>query len=346
MAKEYKTVTLKNKEKRYVFDVNLGYDLNGKRIRKTITSKSVKEGRTKISELRLNHRKLSDRTLTFEEGYDLYINKLEEKVKNNKASLATLDTKKAYRFRYSDFEKAGLQKIDDVAIEEWQKSLSGLKPKTRNCYENGLSIFFNWCVKNKLMSENPFKHLDRTKPGKKKLDIITEEEFQNFIKSVDDEEIKLLLITLFYTGLRFSEVIALRNINVVEKEIHLTSSRITPNLIESEKMKTEESKRIVPIPSWLEFPKKDDYIFDKYNSRTAYRDRLFKYIKLANFRKFTFHDLRHSYVSMCINKGMDMFLISQIVGHTNIKMTMNIYGHLYKEKRETVSKMFGKENRF
>lgn len=346
MAKEYKTVVLKNKEKRYVFDVNLGYDLNGKRIRKTITSKTVQDGRTKVSELRLNHRKLSDRTLTFKEGYDLYLIELEEKVKDNRTSIATLDTKKSYRFRYKCFEDTALQKIDELEVEQWQKSLNNLKPKTRNCYENGLSIFFNWCIKKKIMADNPFKYLDKTKSEKKKLDIITEDEFKVFIKKVDDEEFKLLLVTLFYTGLRFSEVMALKNDNIIGNEIHVNSSRITIHLIESTKMKTEDSKRIVPIPSWLKFPIKKNYIFDKYKNKSSYKTKLLNYIELAHFRKFTFHDLRHSYVSMCIDRGVDIFLISKIVGHTNIRMTMNTYGHIYKEKRESVSQMFGDKSPF
>lgn len=47
-----------------------------------------------------------------------------------------------------------------------------------------------------------------------------------------------------------------------------------------------------------------------FNNPIAYRKKLDYYITKANFKKFTFHDLRHSYVSMLIDKGVDMFLIS------------------------------------
>ena len=51
MAKEYKVKTLKNGEKRYIFDVNIGYRADGSRIRKTVTSKTVKDGREKVKQL-------------------------------------------------------------------------------------------------------------------------------------------------------------------------------------------------------------------------------------------------------------------------------------------------------
>ena len=44
---------LKNGEKRYVFDVNIGYRADGSRMRTTITAKTVKEGRQKVAELTL-----------------------------------------------------------------------------------------------------------------------------------------------------------------------------------------------------------------------------------------------------------------------------------------------------
>lgn len=45
MAKEYKIKILKNGEKRYIFDVNIGYRADGSRMRTTITAKTIKEGR-------------------------------------------------------------------------------------------------------------------------------------------------------------------------------------------------------------------------------------------------------------------------------------------------------------
>lgn len=51
MAKEYKVKILKSGEKRYIFDVNIGYRADGSRIRTTITAKTVKKEDKKLLNL-------------------------------------------------------------------------------------------------------------------------------------------------------------------------------------------------------------------------------------------------------------------------------------------------------
>lgn len=54
------------------------------------------------------------------------------------------------------------------------------------------------------------------------------------------------------------------------------------------------------------------------------------------------HDFRHSYASMLINKGVDIYTISQMLGHGDIKTTINTYGHLYPDKRKEITQLFDK----
>lgn len=45
------------------------------------------------------------------------------------------------------------------------------------------------------------------------------------------------------------------------------------------------------------------------------------------------HDFKHSYASTLTNKGVDIYTISQMLGHGDIKTTINTYGHLYPDKK-------------
>lgn len=80
MAKEYKVKILKSGEKRYIFDVNIGYRADGSRIRTTITAKTVKEGRQKVAELTLQktNKMIIDKNVLFCEVYDKYISNCEK----------------------------------------------------------------------------------------------------------------------------------------------------------------------------------------------------------------------------------------------------------------------------
>lgn len=58
--------------------------------------------------------------------------------------------------------------------------------------------------------------------------------------------------------------------------------------------------------------------------------------------KITVHGLRHSYISMLISKGVELFTISQMAGHNDIKTTSNTYGHLYSSERKRITSLFKK----
>lgn len=51
-----------------------------------------------------------------------------------------------------------------------------------------------------------------------------------------------------------------------------------------------------------------------------------------NLEKIRVHDLRHSHASMLINNGVDVYVVSNRLGHKNIMTTVNVYAHLYENR--------------
>ncbi|OUP99923.1 hypothetical protein B5E91_12605 [Thomasclavelia spiroformis] len=82
MAKEYKVKIFKSGEKRYIFDVNIGYRADGSRIRTTITAKTVKEGKQKVAELTLQktNKMNIDKNALFCKVYNKYIIDCEKRI--------------------------------------------------------------------------------------------------------------------------------------------------------------------------------------------------------------------------------------------------------------------------
>ncbi|OUP99922.1 hypothetical protein B5E91_12600 [Thomasclavelia spiroformis] len=64
------------------------------------------------------------------------------------------------------------------------------------------------------------------------------------------------------------------------------------------------------------------------------------YIDKTDLPKIRIHDFRHSYVSMLINKGVDVYTISRMGVHDDIKTTINTYGDLYPNKRAYITSLF------
>ena len=68
-----------------------------------------------------------------------------------------------------------------------------------------------------------------------------------------------------------------------------------------------------------------------------FQDRI---LKNADVPKMRIHDLRHSAVAILIAQGVDARSISELLGHSSVAFTLQVYGHLMEEtKRETASKM-------
>jgi integrase len=63
-------------------------------------------------------------------------------------------------------------------------------------------------------------------------------------------------------------------------------------------------------------------------------------LALAGLPKMRIHDLRHSAVAILIAQGVNIKAISELVGHSSVAFTPQVYGHLLEEtKRETADKM-------
>lgn len=66
-------------------------------------------------------------------------------------------------------------------------------------------------------------------------------------------------------------------------------------------------------------------------------------IEKAGVKKIRVHDLRHSHVAYLIHQGVDPLVIKERLGHKDIKITLNTYGHLYPSKQRNLAKMLDRE---
>lgn len=159
-----------------------------------------------------------------------------------------------------------------------------------------------------------------------------------------------ILISL-YMGLRIGEVCALKwkNIDLENKRIHVNHtiirikdlSKNTPNKTKViiEEPKTDNSKRIIPIPPtiipFLKFIKNkntDDNNFvltnnSKFIEPRNYYNKYKKIMKQISIENYDFHSLRHTFATRCIELGFDPKTLSEILGHSDIKITLSLYVH-------------------
>ena len=162
-----------------------------------------------------------------------------------------------------------------------------------------------------------------------------------------------ILLTI-HTGLRIGELCALRwsDINFDTQLLHINKTMIrTYTKEDGSKLnitapKTRSSIRTIPLNKWimqyavLLRGSDNEYIVtgkEKYiepNKYRLYYNRQLKDLELPH-RKF--HSLRHTFATRCIECGCDYKSLSELLGHSNVSITMNLYVHPQLElKRKCV----------
>lgn len=337
----YEKITLKSGQIRYRKYVSLGI-VGGRRKSTRITAKTLKELKQKEAQLLLGTKGIAQSgSKTMSEVYDLYLNDVSKTLRPS-----TMSIKRYIKKNYGFLLEEKINKISAMDIETWAQMRKNLISNNtlHNDYAH-LGAFFVWCVKHKIIDKNPMQYLDKPRIEQKEMYFITESEFWQLYKAVDEPILKTAYAVLFYCGLRKSELcgLSLADVQGNELSLHHTARQIRGGFDISEKFKNASSKRIVPLPRFLHYDlvavlKSAPYPFSKEYNRIG--RHLVKALEKANMSHIRVHDLRHSYASMLIAKGVDIFTVSKLMGHSSVTTTSKIYGHLYKEKRQQIVDLF------
>ena len=163
-----------------------------------------------------------------------------------------------------------------------------------------------------------------------------------------------ILISL-YTGLRIGEICALcwNDINLNTRTIYVrhTVSRVKSAGTDSktelilDEPKTASSKRVVPIPSplfnaILDYRRDATSIYvvsstDSFVSPRTYDARFHRVLSDCHLEDLNYHGLRHTFATRCIEAGVDVKSLSEILGHANVSITLNTYVHSSLEMKKS-----------
>lgn len=254
-----------------------------------------------------------------------------------------------------------LNEITPADIIQWQKIIQ--KNKFSKTYErmiqNQINALFNHAQRIYNLKENPCKKVKRMgKSDADKLDFWIKEEYDRFISGVDRKsEDYLMFEILFWTGIREGELLSLTiaDFDMTNNLLHInkTYHRIDGKDVISTP-KTDNSVRTIIIPNFLK-EEVQEYISYHYGfpenerlfpivARTLQK-RMKRYEKKTGVKPIRVHDLRHSHVAYLINQGVEPLIIKERLGHKNIQITLNTYGHLYPSRQKEVAALLDEKNK-
>ncbi|WHH57934.1 site-specific integrase [Petroclostridium sp. X23] len=171
------------------------------------------------------------------------------------------------------------------------------------------------------------------------------------------------ILLCFYTGIRLGELCALRweNIDLESgiMSITATTARVKNHDPQGHKTimvtgtpKSRSSCRKIPIPAFMtalikniasDDRRETDYVFSSTDKPVEPRtiQRLYKKIlKSANVNERKFHVIRHTFATRALELGIDIKTLSEILGHSSVGITLNIYAHsMLEQKKIAIQKM-------
>ncbi|MFT4111866.1 tyrosine-type recombinase/integrase [Silvibacterium sp.] len=258
--------------------------------------------------------------------------------------------------RWGDYP---LRRVTSVEVEDWLKTLKHLAPGTKAKVRNVMSTIFRHAIRWEWLwqNENPITLVRCSSRRRRTPDTLTAEEFQALFLCLPARE-RALGILCATTVLRISEVLGLKweDIDFEDKSMKVLRSYVDGAIgpCKSETLQQPVPLDEIAVEGVLEWRALCAYGGDKdwtfaseilFGEHPMWPDNLrTKFLKpaakkAAIAKQIGWHTFRHTYSTLLKDNGEDVKVVQELMRHTNITTTMNIYTHaLTSTKRRVQSK--------
>ena len=254
-----------------------------------------------------------------------------------------------------------VQNLSSTIIKNAYKKMfdDNISDGTINLFSAYFKQLLNYAVELNIIIVNPHNRLKITKPGKhKKVDAYTEAEQRKIVQYLKQhyEPYNVLFYLLLATGMREGEAAALRwdDIDFSSGTINITKTtvRIKGSMIVQDHPKTASSIRTIYLSDNIrrhmweyknQTEDKQEAIF--LNSRsnlfnaTVLRSRWISTCKDAGVPYKGVHALRHTFATRALEKGIDIKTVSSILGHKNVRVTMDVYQDVFSKQKKKAARI-------
>jgi integrase/recombinase XerC len=256
-----------------------------------------------------------------------------------------------YRVDLSQFENyitqiyqiTQIEQVTHYHIKSWlvHQINEGLKNRSVARKISTLKSFYNFLLREQLVTINPLNKVQAPKVEKRLPEFveqnamenlfdgnITDEHFENTFEGLRDK----LMVNLFYaTGIRLSELQNIENqsVDFYKKQIKVLGKRnkeriipLTNEVIELIKQYNDQKTANGFVSNYLLLTNKGEPLYAKliYNTVKKYLS------KVTTLSKRSPHVLRHTYATHLLNQGADLNAIKELLGHSSIAATQ-VYTH-------------------
>lgn len=216
-----------------------------------------------------------------------------------------------------------------------------------------------------LVATNVARHVNPPKPDRMDVQPLSPEEAELFLRAVSGDRFEALYTLAITTGMRQGELLGLRwqDIDLDRRSIRVSASLqyLARRSLVLSQPKTRKSRRHVLLTDlaidalrrhhqhqeiqrssrgnrWQDL----DYVFTTRDGRPVYASEISgrslpRLLRKAGLRKIRFHDLRHTTATLLLGQGIHPKIVSELLGHSNVGITLDLYSHATPTMQETAT---------
>ncbi len=225
-----------------------------------------------------------------------------------------------------------------------------------------LVMLFNQAIEDELIDRNPASIKFKITGTEKEKSVYLPDEAQEYVRcALQEKDIRVKTVALLFIslGIRKCELCGYewKDVDFTNNTISIKrNSNYTAGFgTYTKETKTESSNRDIPLPEslvgilkeykewWLEQKQihgdlwsRTDRLFVQENGKPINPSTIYHWITkfeaINGLKHIPPHSLRHSFVTLGVNAGVPLKVVSQLAGHANEKITLDIYTHIVKDQ--------------
>ena len=281
----------------------------------------------------------------YKKGFKAYL-QLEKSLSENSVDAYGHDIEKFTQFLSLNHieknpEELELQHLEDFL--QWINEL-GMTPSSQSRIISGLRSFYKYCLQEQISTKDPTALIETPKLAKKLPDVLSFNEIEKIIESVDvstpeGTRNRAIIETLYSCGLRVSELVNLKlsclyfDVGYVRITGKGDKERLVPigsSAIKYIQLYKENIRVHLPV-----VPGNENVVFLNRRGKKLSRVMIFLIIKdlskkASITKNISPHTFRHSFATHLVEGGADLRAVQEMLGHESITTT-EIYTHLDRE---------------
>ena len=291
-----------------------------------------------------------------------------------------------YYIKDSVVAKKSVQDITTNDLQKYYnlKTAEGFSSKTIRHMAVVINGALEYAERTGLIAANPNRHTILPKKKKFEAKVLTEDEVRRIIEVGTGEDIYPLVVLCMTCGLRKGEALSLKwnNVSLAERKLRIVGNLCRIGMQEDDngkrhsiyeilEPKTKSSIRTIYLPEvtyqalllqkqrqerekeeYAEIYQDDGFVFARPDGRhldpRQMMDHYHRFLQKCGVSDIRFHDLRHTAATMMLESGISIKIVQDILGHSNLTTTADIYSHISENAKEKAMKLleaaYGQKN--